>query len=123
VDGVEEIDYAEFCGFVEEKNDGMDYGEGQGDVAGNVVKAEIVEVAVRPLADGAVAEDHQGAEKHVERDGAYGGEADVGREVQDGDVEWHWVVGRKCERKGNAGMQIHCEDKNLLRAISGSDER
>ena len=28
VDGIEEIDDAEFCGFVEEENDGMDYGEG-----------------------------------------------------------------------------------------------
>jgi len=73
VDGVEEIADAELRGFVEEENDGMDDGKGEGDVAGEVVQAEIVEVAVRPLADGAVAESHQGAEEHVEGDGSYGG--------------------------------------------------
>ena len=73
VDGVEEIADAELRGFVEEKNDGMEDGEGEGGVAGEVVQAEIVEVAMRPLADGAVAEGHQGAEEHVEGDGAYGG--------------------------------------------------
>src|SRR5713226_1183472 len=103
VDGVEEIEDAEFRGFVEEKNDGMEDGEGEGDVAGEVVQAEIVEVAVRPLADGAVAEGHQGAEEHVERDGSYGGEADIGGEVQDGNVRGHWVVGRGSGGKGNAG--------------------
>jgi hypothetical protein len=33
----------------------------QGDVAGPVVKAEIVEAVMRPVADGAVAESHQDA--------------------------------------------------------------
>jgi hypothetical protein len=99
MDGVEEIADAELRGFVEEENDGMENGQGEGGVAGEVVQAEIVEAAVRPLADGAVAEGHQGAEEHVEGDGSYGGEADVGGEVQDG---WHWVVGRAGGRKGNA---------------------
>jgi hypothetical protein len=37
------------------------------------VQAEIVQAAMRPLADGAVAEGHQGAEQHVEGDESYGG--------------------------------------------------
>jgi hypothetical protein len=73
VDGVEEIADAELRGFVEEKNDGMDDGQGERGVAGEVVQAEIVEMAMRPLADGAVTKCHQGAEEHVEGDGSYGG--------------------------------------------------
>ena len=100
--GIEQIDHAEFCGLVEEQNDGMDNGEGEGDVAGDIVKAKIIEAAMRPLADGAVAENHERAEEHVEGDGADGGEADVGGEVEDGDVERHRVVGRKRANQGNA---------------------
>jgi len=59
----------------------VDDGERECEVAGDVVPAKIVEPAVRPLADGAIAEDHQRAEEHVEGDGAHGGEADVGGEV------------------------------------------
>src|SRR5713101_3111178 len=54
VDGVEEIEDAELRGVVEEENDGMDDGQGEGGVAGEVVQAEIVEVSMRPLADRAV---------------------------------------------------------------------
>ncbi len=71
--GVEEIEGAELCGFVEEENDGMQDGERERCVSGEIVQAEIVKAAMRPLAHGAVAEDHQGAEQHVEGDGAYGG--------------------------------------------------
>ena len=86
VNGVEEIDYAEFCGFVEEENDGVDDREGERDVAGNIVEAEIVEAVMRKLADRAVAENHQRAEEHVEGDGANGGQADVSGEIEKGEV-------------------------------------
>src|ERR1700719_4293391 len=55
---VEEIECAEFGGFVEEKNEGMENGQGERDVAGEVVQAEIVEVAMRPLAHRTVTESH-----------------------------------------------------------------
>jgi hypothetical protein len=97
-----EIGYAEFRGFVEEENDGMDDGEGEGNVAGDVVEAEIVEVAMRPLADGTVAEDHQRTEQHVDGYGAHGGETDIGGEVQDSDVGGHCGVGRRRTCAGNA---------------------
>ena len=73
MDGVKEIEDSELRRFIEEKNDGMKDGEGESDVAGDVVQAEIIESAMRPLADGAVAKDHERAEEHVEGDGAYGG--------------------------------------------------
>jgi len=41
---------------------------------------------VGPVADGAVAEGHHDAEEHVDGDGGYGGKADVGGEIEDGDV-------------------------------------
>ena len=57
----------------------------QGDVASPVVEAEIVEATVRPVADGAVAKGHHHTEKHVDGDGADGGQADVGGEIEEGD--------------------------------------
>jgi hypothetical protein len=48
VHGIEEIDYSEFCGFVQQENDGMEDGEGERGVTGEVVQSEIVEAAVRP---------------------------------------------------------------------------
>ena len=73
VHGVEEIDDAEPCRFVEEQNDGMNNGERESQIAGDVVQAEIIKAAMRPLADGTVTEGHQGAEQHVEGDGSDGG--------------------------------------------------
>ena len=73
VDGVEDVEDVEFWGFVEEEREGMEERDGEGDVAGPVVEAEIVETVMRPVADGAVAEGHQGAEEDVEGDGGYGG--------------------------------------------------
>jgi len=81
VDGVEDVEDAEVGGLVEEKNDGMDDDEEEGEVAGPVVEAEIVEATVGPVADGAVAEGHQGAEEDVEGDGGYGGQAEIGGEI------------------------------------------
>jgi hypothetical protein len=78
---VEEIDEPKFCRLVKQKNDGMKNGEGEGEITGDVVQAEIVQAAMRPVADGAVTERHQRAEQHVEGDGSYGGQADVGGEV------------------------------------------
>src|SRR4029077_20907460 len=105
----------------------MEDGEREGGVAGEVVQAEIVEAAVRPLADRAVAESHQGAEEHVEGDGSYGGEADVSGEVQDGDVGGHWGVGRGGGEKGNERTErrngwIRTRDlrlANLFRGLAG----
>lgn len=105
MDGVEEIENAELCGFVEQKNEGMKDREAQRDIPGNIVQAEVVQVAMRPLAHRAVPESHEGAEEHVESDGAYGGEADVGGEVQDGEVRGHCVIGRASAKKGNAGKK------------------
>src|SRR5207302_1339415 len=83
---IEKINDAELGGFVQEKNEGMEHREREGEIAGNDVQTEIVQATMRPLADGTIAEDHQRAEEHVGGDGSYGGEADVSGEVQDGDV-------------------------------------
>ena len=58
VDGVEKIENTELGGLIEEKNDGMENGEGKGGVAGEVVQSEIIKVAMRPLAHRAVTEGH-----------------------------------------------------------------
>ncbi len=88
VDGVEDVDDAELRRFVEEERQGMKERDGQGNVASPVVKAEIVEAAMRPAADGAVAEGHEDAEEDVDGDGADGGEADVGGEIEGSEVHW-----------------------------------
>ena len=63
----------EFWGFVEEQRERMEECDDEGDVAGPVVEAEIVEAAMGPVADRAVAEGHHDAEEHVDGDGGYGG--------------------------------------------------
>ena len=63
----------------------MEKRDDEGDVAGPVVEAEIVEAAMRPVAHGAVAEGHHDPEKHVDGDGADSDEADVGGEIEEGD--------------------------------------
>ena len=87
VDGIDKVGNAEFGAFVQKKNGRMKDGQGESDVPAEVMEAEIVEAAMRPLAHGAVTKNHEGAEEHVERDGADGCEADVRGEVKDGD--WH----------------------------------
>ena len=74
---VNEIEDKEARIFVKEQNHLMKNGNGEGNVPGPVVKAEIIEPMMRPRAVGAVAEGHEQAEEHVEGDGAYSGEADV----------------------------------------------
>jgi len=73
VDGIDDVEDAKLRRLVEEQREGMENCEDQGDVAGPVVKAEIVEAVMRPVADGAVAEGHHDAEEHVDGDGSYGG--------------------------------------------------
>jgi len=51
----------------------MEDRDDQGDVAGPVVEAEIVEAVMGPIAEGAVAEGHHYAEEHVDGDGGDGG--------------------------------------------------
>jgi hypothetical protein len=62
----------------------MEEGDGERNVAGPVVEAEIVEAVMRPVADGAVAEGHHDAEEHVDGDGGYCGQAEIGREIEGG---------------------------------------
>lgn len=50
------------------------------------MEAEIVEAVMRPVADGAVAKGHHDAEQDVNGDGGYGREAEVGGEVEEGDL-------------------------------------
>ena len=50
----------------------MEERDGEGDVPGPVVEAEIVEAAMRPVSHRTVAESHQDAEEHVDRDSAHG---------------------------------------------------
>lgn len=73
VDGIEDIEDAEFRGFVEEEWERVKDGDNESDVSGPVVEAEIVEAVMRPVADGAVAEGHHDAEEDVDGDGGDGG--------------------------------------------------
>ncbi len=73
MDGIDDVEGAEFWGFVEEQWERMENCEEESDVAGPVVKAEIVEAVMRPVTDGAVAEGHHDAEEHVDGDGGDGG--------------------------------------------------
>lgn len=59
----------------------MKRGERQCHVTGNFVQAKIIEPAIGPLADRAVAKNHQGSEQHIQRNSAYSSEADVSGEV------------------------------------------
>src|SRR5690348_4631379 len=79
---IEDIDQAEAGGLVEEQNQRMDDGEAERDIAGPVVQAKVIETVMRPGAFWAVAEDHQRAEQHVNRDGANGDQAEIGAEVE-----------------------------------------
>jgi len=85
VDRIDEIDEAEVRGFVEEQHEWVRRGEEEGQIAGPVVEAEVVEAAMGPGALGAVAENHERAEEHVDRDGADGNEAEIGGEVEERD--------------------------------------
>jgi len=86
MDGVEKIEDAEAGIFIEEQNHRVKDSHRQRDVAGPVVKAEIVEAVMWPGAVGAVSKGHQEAKKHVQCNGADSGEASVGREIEDGDA-------------------------------------
>ena len=76
--GVEKVEEAKGGIFVQEEDGRVKDGKGEGEVAGQVVKAKIIEAAVRPGAVRAVAEGHKQSQEHVQRDGADSGEADVG---------------------------------------------
>ena len=93
MDGVDEIRDAEAGGFVEEQYHRMEDGHRQRDVAGPVVKAEVVEAVMRPGTMGAVAEGHEQAQEHIQGDEADGGEAGVGGEVQNCQVHGHHELG------------------------------
>ena len=69
MDGIKDVEDAKFWRFVEEEREGMEDGDGEGDVAGPAVEAEIIEPVMRPIAHGAVAESHHDAEEDVEGDG------------------------------------------------------
>ena len=85
---IDEIEDKEARIFVKEQNQRVKNGNGECSVPGPVVKPEIVESMMRPRAVGAVAEGHEQPEKHVEGDGADGGEAHVGGKVEDGKAHW-----------------------------------
>lgn len=86
MDGIDDIEDAKFWGFVKEQDDRMRGREEKSEVAGPVVQRKIIEAAMRPAADGAVAENHQHAEKHVDGDSADGDKAEIGGEIEECDV-------------------------------------
>ena len=95
----------------------MEERDDESDVAGPVVKAEIVEAAMRPVADGAVAEGHEDAEENVDSDGADGGEADVGGEIEGSDL--HLVREKITQRRrGRKGEQIAPRLLEILLALA-----
>lgn len=71
------------------------------------MQAEIIKAMMRPLADGAVPESHHRAQQHVESHGAHGREADVGGEIQEGEVYGHREFGRNRRDKDYTKMQAH----------------
>lgn len=68
----------------------------QEQIAGPIVNTEIIEVFVRPVTRGAVAERHHQAEKQIQGNQAYRYETDIGGKIDGGD---HRVFGlMRCAR-------------------------
>ena len=86
----------------------------QGEVAGPVVETEIVEAAVGPVADGAVAEGHHSAEEDVEGDGGYGGEAEVGGEIEDRDIHCESPRGKTREQVDHYPVKLGIEYEETM---------
>jgi hypothetical protein len=83
IDRVNEIEKTETRIFIKEQNCRMKDSEGERNVPGPIVKAEIIESVMWPGAVGAVAEGHEQTQEHVQGDGADSEEADVCRKIQD----------------------------------------
>lgn len=98
-DGIEDVNEAELRRLVEEQDERMDEGEEKGEVAGPIVQGEIIEAVMRPGADRAVAEGHHDAEKHIERDEGDGDEAEIGGEIEEGDVHRQGAEERRILRR------------------------
>ena len=75
---VDEVEDAEGRIFVQEEDGRVKDRKREDEVAGQVVKAKIIEAAVRPGAVRTVAKGHEQSQEHVQGDGADSGEADIG---------------------------------------------
>lgn len=83
---IEDVAQPEMRGLNEKEDKRVRSSEEERDIPRPVVKPKIIEAAVRPVADGAIAEDHHSAEEHVDGDGADGDEAQIGAQVEEGHV-------------------------------------
>lgn len=86
VDRVEKVHDAKPRVFVQKQNGRMQKRYRKSDIARPIVDAEVVEPAMGPGAMRAVAEGHEHAEQHVQRDRPNSDEADIGRKVEDGEA-------------------------------------
>ena len=84
MNAVEKIQQAKARAFVQKPDGRMQKRDGKRDIAGPVVKAEVVEPAMRPGAMRAISKGHEHSEKQVQGDRANGHEANLGRRVEDG---------------------------------------
>ena len=84
VDRVDEVLKAKARVLVQQQDGGMQERQRESKVAGPIVKAEVVESAMRPTTMWAVPNGHEHSEKQVQHDRANGHKADIGGEVEDG---------------------------------------
>lgn len=85
-DWIDQVDDAKMWRLVEEKHDGMNDSEEESDIACPIVEPEIVEAAMRPGANRAIAKGHQHAEKRVDRECSDGDKAEICRQIEKSDV-------------------------------------
>jgi hypothetical protein len=86
VNRIDDVEDAKSWVFIEEQDDRMQCREQESDIAGPVVQRKIIEAPMRPVAHRAIPENHQHAQQHVNRDGAYRDQPEVSRKVEGRDV-------------------------------------
>jgi len=86
-DGPEDVVKAEVGAGDEKQHEGMGEGEGDGEVSRPLMEREDVDVAVGPVADGAVAEGHQHAEEEIDGGESDGAEAQVRAEIEESEAK------------------------------------
>jgi hypothetical protein len=82
LDREEDVKDAEVRRVEEEQDEGMGEGEEEGAVGGPLMEEEDIEVAMRPVADRAVAQGDEKAEEEIDGDGSDGAEAKICAEIQ-----------------------------------------
>src|SRR6266480_37995 len=125
IDGIDEIHQAKARVFVQKQNGRVQERQRQGDIAGPVVQAEIVESAMRPRAVGAVAESHEHSEQEVQGNRADRNEADISGKVEDAHAHWRQraSIGVRTARNHARFHEMRIETVSLWQFTTGGDSQ